>query len=32
VTYYLLTPRHRPESAQMEQFRRWLLEQLGAAG
>jgi LysR family glycine cleavage system transcriptional activator len=28
-TYYLLTPRHRPENAQMEQFRLWLLEHLG---
>lgn len=27
-TYYLLTPSHRPESAQMKQFRLWLLEHL----
>lgn len=31
-TYYLLTPKHRPESPQMEQFRLWLLEHLGKAG
>jgi DNA-binding transcriptional LysR family regulator len=31
-TYYLLTPKHRPESPQMEQFRLWLLEHLGEAG
>lgn len=28
-TYYLLVPSHRPESAQMRQFRLWLLEHLG---
>ncbi|MEX5343313.1 transcriptional regulator GcvA [Pseudomonas sp. I2] len=26
-TYYLLTPAHRPESADMQVFRHWLLEQ-----
>jgi LysR family glycine cleavage system transcriptional activator len=31
-TYYLIAPKHRPESPQMEQFRLWLLEQLGQAG
>jgi LysR family glycine cleavage system transcriptional activator len=31
-TYYLLTPKNRPESPQMEQFRLWLLEHLGEAG
>jgi LysR family glycine cleavage system transcriptional activator len=29
-TYYLLTPRHREESAQMKTFRAWLLEQFNA--
>lgn len=27
-TYYLITPRHRPESSQMRLFRLWLLEHL----
>jgi LysR family transcriptional regulator, glycine cleavage system transcriptional activator len=31
-TYYLLIPRHRPESPQMALFRLWLLEHLGEAG
>ncbi|KRC04567.1 transcriptional regulator [Hydrogenophaga sp. Root209] len=29
-TYYLITPRARPESVHMQQFRLWLLEHLGA--
>ncbi len=29
-TYYLITPKARPESPQMMQFRLWLLEHLGA--
>jgi LysR family transcriptional regulator, glycine cleavage system transcriptional activator len=28
-TYYLLVPKHRAESPQMEQFRLWLMEHLG---
>jgi LysR family glycine cleavage system transcriptional activator len=31
-TYYLLTPGHRAESAQMRTFRLWMLEQFGAEG
>lgn len=31
-TYYLLTPRHRPERPEMKLFRLWLLEQLGESG
>jgi LysR family glycine cleavage system transcriptional activator len=30
-TYYLVTPRHRPESPQMELFRSWLMEHLNDA-
>jgi LysR family glycine cleavage system transcriptional activator len=30
-TYYLVTPRHRPESPPMEQFRLWLMEHLNDA-
>jgi LysR family glycine cleavage system transcriptional activator len=31
-TYYLLTPRHREDSAPMKTFRAWLLEQFDAQG
>jgi LysR family glycine cleavage system transcriptional activator len=31
-TYYLLTPRHRAETASMQQFRDWLLAQFAATG
>lgn len=31
-TYYLLTPTHRAESAQMKTFRLWMLEQFDADG